>query len=61
MGYNEVYRLTGLAAVAQVSDRDLASYGISGPRLRENSLLTALISETLADDDDCGEPGTVYP
>ena len=48
VGYNEVYRLTGLAAVAQVSDRDLASYGISGPRLRENSLLTALISETLA-------------
>jgi HD-like signal output (HDOD) protein len=48
VGYNEVYRLTGLAAVAQISDRDLACYEISGPQLRENSLLTALISEALA-------------
>lgn len=48
VGYMEVYRLTGLAAVSQMSDHALAMYGISGAQLRENSLLTALVAEVLA-------------
>ena len=48
VGYMEVYRLTGLAAVSQMADQDLALYGISGAQLRENSLLTALVMEALA-------------
>jgi HD-like signal output (HDOD) protein len=49
VGFNEVYRLTGLAAVAQISDHDLPTYGITGAQLRENSLLTALIAEIMAE------------
>lgn len=48
VGLTEVYRLTGFAAIAQVSDQSLVRYGVSGPQLRENSLLTALIMEALA-------------
>ena len=48
VGYMEVYRLTGLAAVSQMSDHALAMYGVSGAQLRENSLLTALVAEVLA-------------
>ncbi|HWA85358.1 MAG TPA: HDOD domain-containing protein [Opitutus sp.] len=48
VGYTEVYRLVGLAAVAQMGDNELPLYGISGACLRENSLLTALIIENLA-------------
>lgn len=49
VGYMEVYRLTGLAAVSQMSDQELPLYGITGAQLRENSLLTALVMEALAD------------
>jgi HD-like signal output (HDOD) protein len=48
VGFNEVYRLTGLAAVSQLADQDLAVYGISGAQLRENALLSALLAEALA-------------
>lgn len=48
VGYMEVYRLTGFAAVAQVAEVDLFIYGTKGAQLRENSLLTALIMEVLA-------------
>jgi HD-like signal output (HDOD) protein len=48
VGYMEVYRLVGLAAVSQMSDQELPLYGVSGAQLRENSLLTALIMEVLA-------------
>ncbi len=48
VGFKEVYRLTGFAAVAQISDQKLPLYGLSGAQLRENSLLTALIMEALA-------------
>lgn len=48
VGLTEVYRLTGFAAIAQVSDQNLVRYGVSGAQLRENSLLTALIMEALA-------------
>ncbi len=49
MGFSEVYRLTGLAAVAQVADQNLALYGVTGPQLRENSLFSALMMEELAE------------
>lgn len=48
VGYMEVYRLVGLAAVSQMSDHELPLYGVSGAQLRENSLLTALVMEVLA-------------
>ncbi|MEO7597440.1 MAG: HDOD domain-containing protein [Opitutus sp.] len=49
VGFTEVYRLTGLAAVAHVADSPLSRYRVSGIELRENSLLTALIAEILAE------------
>lgn len=48
VGFNEVYRLVGLAAVAQISDDSLKAYGISGTRFRENSLFVAFAMEILA-------------
>jgi HD-like signal output (HDOD) protein len=48
VGFSEVYRLTGFAAAAQLSDEKLPLYGLAGPQLRENSLLTALMMEALA-------------
>jgi HD-like signal output (HDOD) protein len=48
VGYMEVYRLTGIAAVSQVADKPLPLYGITGAQFRENSLLTALVAEALA-------------
>lgn len=49
VGFTEVYRLTGFAAAAQLADKTLSFYGISGQQLRENSLLTALLMEALAE------------
>jgi HD-like signal output (HDOD) protein len=49
VGFTEVYRLTGIAAVAQVADHQLIRYKVSGIQMRENSLLTALIAEILAE------------
>ena len=48
VGLAEVYRLTGIAAAAQLADRALHFYGISGGRLRENSLFCGLVMEALA-------------
>lgn len=48
VGFSEVYRLTGFAATAQLTDEKLPLYGLTGPELRENSLLTALVMEELA-------------
>jgi len=48
VGFNEVYRLVGLAAVSQLSDDSLQNYGISGVRFRENSLFVAFVVEVLA-------------
>lgn len=48
VGFNEVYRLVGLAAVAQISDDSLHSYGVSAVRFRENSLFCAFVMEVLA-------------
>ena len=48
IGLAEVYRLTGFAAVAQLADRNLPFYGVSGAHFRENALLGALVMEALA-------------
>lgn len=48
VGYTEVYRLTGFAAVAQLADQHLPLYGMSGVQLRENALFTALMVELTA-------------
>ena len=48
VGFREVYRLTGFAAVAQIADQRLPLYGLSGAQFRENALLTALVMESLA-------------
>ena len=48
VGFGEIYRIAGFAAVAQVGSQGLRLYGISGAQLRENSLLSALVMEELA-------------
>jgi HD-like signal output (HDOD) protein len=48
VGYTEVYRLTGFAAVAQLADQHLPTYGMTGVQLRENALFTALMMELTA-------------
>lgn len=48
VGLQEIYRLVGAVAVDQFSDARFPLYGIPGKRLRENSLLVALIMEELA-------------
>lgn len=48
VGFSEVYRLTGLAAAAQFANEDLPFYGHNGQRLRDNTLVTALVVELLA-------------
>lgn len=59
VGFNEVYRLVGLAAVAQISDDELKHYEISGAKLRENALFTAFVMEVLAPRHDL-EPRAAY-
>jgi HD-like signal output (HDOD) protein len=49
VGLTEVYRLAGFAAVTQMTDERFHFYGIAAVRLRENSLLSALMMEQLAD------------
>ena len=48
IGFSEVYRVTGFAVMAQVSNQHIPLYDITGTQFRENSLLTALIMEMLA-------------
>jgi HD-like signal output (HDOD) protein len=48
VGLTEVYRLVGLAAAAQLTENSLPFYGLSGLRLRENSLYIGLAMEALA-------------
>lgn len=48
VGFAEVYRVTGFAVMAQVSNQQIPLYDINGVQFRENSLLTALIMESLA-------------
>ena len=48
VGFTEVYRLAGFAAIAQLADQRLPFYRIPGAQLRENALLSALVMEELA-------------
>lgn len=48
VGFSEVYRLTGLAAAAQIIDRNLSFYGISAELLRNNALVVAFAMDSLA-------------
>jgi HD-like signal output (HDOD) protein len=48
VGFVEIYRIAGIAAVAQLAGQGLRTYGVTGARLRENSLLSALIMEQAA-------------
>lgn len=48
VGFSEVYRLTGLAAAAQLASEHLPFYGHNGQQLRDNTLITALAVEVLA-------------
>ena len=45
VGFVEIYRIAGVAAVAQLATQGLQMYGVTGAGLRENSLLTALVME----------------
>ncbi len=48
VGFVEIYRIAGVAAVAQLATQGLKMYGVGGAGLRENSLLTALVMEEVA-------------
>lgn len=48
VGYAEIYRLTGIAAAVQMAEHSLNFYGISGPQLRDHTLITAMMAEALA-------------
>jgi len=48
IGFQEVYRLVGVAFINQVSDGGLPSYGLTSRRFYDNSLFTALLMEGLA-------------
>ena len=48
LGFAKVYRLMGIVALRQVSERDLPFYGITGAQFRQNALLTALVAELLS-------------
>lgn len=48
IGLQEIHRLVGAVAVDHFSLRNFPLYGFTGPRLRSNSLLVALLMEELA-------------
>jgi len=48
VGFNEVFHICGLASLVRLMNFELRFYGVSRPRLRENSLLSALLMEELA-------------
>jgi len=48
IGLQELHRLVGAVAVDQFSLRNYPLYGFTGPRLRGNALLVALLMEELA-------------
>lgn len=59
IGFREVHRLVGAAAASQLADQRLDLYGIDGAKLRENSLLVAVLMEELAEVCD-EEPRSCY-
>jgi HD-like signal output (HDOD) protein len=48
MGFHEVHRIVGAVAAEQFQMATVPGYGVSGDRLRQNSLLVALLMEELA-------------
>jgi HD-like signal output (HDOD) protein len=48
IGFQDVHRLVGAVAVDHFSLRNYPLYGFTGPRLRANALLVALLMEELA-------------
>lgn len=48
VGFGEIYMIASFAAMAEITDKNLKLYNLAGVRVRENSLLTALILEALA-------------
>lgn len=48
VGFGEIYRLVGMAALAQVHQSDLKTYGITARQHWENAVLGALAMESLA-------------
>ncbi len=48
VGFEEVYRLTGLASVTGLVNFQLRYYGVAAQRLRENSVFVAVLMEELA-------------
>jgi HD-like signal output (HDOD) protein len=48
IGFQEVYRLVGVAVLNQVSDGGLPCYNLTGKKFYENSLFTGLLMEQLA-------------
>jgi HD-like signal output (HDOD) protein len=48
VGFEEVYRLTGLASLTGLVNFQLRYYGVSAQRLRENSVFVAVLMEELA-------------
>jgi HD-like signal output (HDOD) protein len=52
IGFQEIHRLVGAVAIDQFSKCDYPLYGFTGPQLRENALLVALLMEELANPTD---------
>lgn len=50
IGFQEMHRLVGAVAAAQLADQQLKLYGIAGETLRANSLFVAVIMEALAEE-----------
>jgi HD-like signal output (HDOD) protein len=48
VGLSEIFRLVGLAALQQVCQRDLLTYGLPATRIWENAVATAASAELLA-------------
>lgn len=48
MGFQEIHRIVGAVAVEQLQPPNVPGYGCSGERMRQNSLLVALLMEELA-------------
>jgi HD-like signal output (HDOD) protein len=48
VGFSEIYMIASFAAMAQVTDKNLRLYNLAGSKVRENSLLTALVLEAMA-------------
>jgi len=59
VGFREIYRLVGLAAVHQVCQGDLPTYRLRASRLWENAVATAAAAEVLAVPAGC-DPGLAY-